>query len=288
MRNNILKNTLSKILLVIPGILIILWVLLPIYWMIVASIVPEVQISRLHLFPRLDQLSLQNYIELLTPGDIIKVKARGIQRYLWNSVVIASFVTVISLVAGSLAAYAISRIRFRGRDLFSGLILFTYVFPGTVLIAPIYLYVKSLGLSNSFAGVIFMELAGILPFISWLLMGYFQELPIEIEESALVDGCNRLQVLLRIVLPISLPGLVTAAIYAFVASWDAFIIPLVILEERDLWTLPIVLRHMIYGEYIKWGQLNGVAVICAVVPAVLFGLIQKYIVRGLAAGAVKG
>jgi len=170
----------------------------------------------------------------------------------------------------------------------SGLILFTYVFPGTVLIAPIYLYVKSLGLSNSFAGVIFMELAGILPFISWLLMGYFQELPLEIEESALVDGCNRIQVLLKIVLPISLPGLVTAAIYAFVASWDAFIIPLVILEKRDLWTLPIVLRHMIYGEYIKWGQLNGVAVICAIVPAVLFGIIQKYIVRGLAAGAVKG
>ncbi|MCD6529273.1 carbohydrate ABC transporter permease [Candidatus Bathyarchaeota archaeon] len=282
------RGILNRILLAIPAVFIVLWILLPIYWMVVASIVPEVQVSRLHLYPRLDQLSLQSYIELFTPGDVIKVRARGIQQYLWNSVVVASFVMVISLMIGSIGAYAISRIRFRGRDLFSGLILFTYVFPSTVLMAPIYLYVRELGLGNSFAGVIFMELAGILPFSTWLLMGYFQELPLEIEESALVDGCSRLQVLLKIVFPISLPGLVTAAIYAFVSSWDAFVIPLIILDERHLWTLPIVTRQMIYGEYIKWSQINGVAVICAIVPAVLFGFMQKYIVRGLAAGAVKG
>jgi len=93
------SSVLNKILLMIPAILITLWVLLPIYWMIVASLVPEVQISRLNLFPRLDQLSLQNYVELLTPGDIIQVKSRGLQKYLWNSVVIASFVTLLSLIA---------------------------------------------------------------------------------------------------------------------------------------------------------------------------------------------
>jgi len=205
-----------------------------------------------------------------------------------NSFIVASSVAFIGVLLSTFAAYSIARMKYRGKNVISVILLFAYLFPGVVLMAPIYLMFSTLNLLNTYHGLIIVHLAVNIPFATWILSGYFQGIPPELEEAAMVDGCSRLGAIFRMILPVSIPGIITAAIYIFTRSWDDLIFPMILFTEEDLYTLPLVSLNLIYGEYIKWGQLMAAAVTSAAVPAILYMYVQKYLVRGLTAGAVKG
>ncbi len=208
--------------------------------------------------------------------------------YVRNSVIIAGTVTTTFLFFSILGAYSLARLRYRGKYFWSSYMLFTYLFPPVVLMIPMYLIMASLGLLNTLQAIIICHLTRTVPFSVWLLNGYFKTLPPDIEESAYLDGCGRLQALLRVVLPVALPGLVVAAIYSFTASWNDFIFAYILVDKPPLLPLSVAAMRIIKFEYVRWSSLMAAGIVSAAVPAALYMFIQKYVVQGLTAGAVKG
>ncbi|MEM3756640.1 MAG: carbohydrate ABC transporter permease, partial [Candidatus Bathyarchaeia archaeon] len=204
------------------------------------------------------------------------------------SLIVSLSVMCIAVALGSLAAYSLVFIYYRGKDLASSFILFAYVFPGFVLMVPIYMIFSSLGLKNTYLGLILADLIGAVPFATWMLRGYFMGIPAELVDSAKVDGCSHISILFRIILPVAAPGVVTAAIFSFVSSWGSLLFPLLLIEGERLLTLPLGIMRFAFGEAYHWGPLMAAAIISAIPPTVLYGIVQKYLAKGLLAGAVKG
>jgi multiple sugar transport system permease protein len=285
-----LRRVLRNTILAVAIVFITAQALVPIYWMVSTSITSDAALYSGSLVPL--NATLDNYIRLVTctpnhcrHGD---PQGRNILLYMGNSTMIAVSVMVISLLASMLAGYSLSRLSFKGKNIFSVSILFTYVFPSIVLLPALYMLLVQLNLVNTLLGVVILDLTFALPFSVWVISGYFQTIPVEIEESALVDGCTRLGVLFRIVLPLAAPGLATVAVYSFIQSWDDLVFAMITLSTESLQTLPLASLYMIVGsESVFWGQLMALAVMGSVVPAVLFVILQKNIAQGLTAGAVK-
>jgi len=256
-------------------------ILAPVYWMVVTSIRPPNDIYKKSLIP--SQITLSNYVEIFSNKPL-----RQFHIYILNSTIVAVSVMCISLIIGSLAGYSLVFFSYKGRELASAYILFAYVFPGFVLMVPIYSIFTSLGLKNTYLGLILAHLIWNVPFSTWMLRGYFMGIPKDLIDSAMVDGCTHLTILLRIVLPIAAPGLVTAAIFSFVGSWDEMLYALLLMDKEEMLTLPIGILRFAFGEAYHWGPLMAAAVISALPPAILYTLIQRYLMKGLLAGAVKG
>ena len=280
------RKRFRKALLYLISALVLTETLFPVVWTVFTAIRPEKELYKRILVPR--RLTLEHFLCIFRPGTFHQVESRGFGRYMLNSFIVASSVAFIGVLLSTFAAYSIARMKYRGKNVISVILLFAYLFPGVVLMAPIYLMFSTLNLLNTYHGLIIVHLAVNIPFATWILSGYFQGIPPELEEAAMVDGCSRLGAIFRMILPVSIPGIITAAIYIFTRSWDDLIFPMILFTEEDLYTLPLVSLNLIYGEYIKWGQLMAAAVTSAAVPAILYMYVQKYLVRGLTAGAVKG
>lgn len=256
-------------------------ILLPIYWMVIASVRTSNDLYTKSLIP--SEITLSNYIEIFSNKPL-----RQFHIYIKNSLIIALSVMCISIIVASLAGYSLVFLSYKGKDMFSSFILFAYVFPGFILMVPIYTIFLSFNLINSYFGIILADLIGAIPFSTWMLRGYMMGIPKDLIDSAMVDGCGHLSALLRIVLPVTAPGLVTVAIFSFVGSWDSLLFPLLLITTEDMLTLPIGIMRFAFGEAYHWGPLMAASVICALPPAILYALVQKYLVKGLLAGAVKG
>jgi multiple sugar transport system permease protein len=196
--------------------------------------------------------------------------------------------SAITAVVVSLGGYAVARLRFRGREAIASLILILYLVPPALLFIPLYRVLAELGATNSLAALFLSYPTFTVPFCTWLLIGFFKALPVELEEAALVDGATRLQALGRVLLPLAAPGIVASAIFAFTLSWNEFLYALVFIQDETKLTVPVGLNLLIYGDVFHWGELMAASVITTVPVMTLYMFIHRWMVEGLAAGAVKG
>jgi multiple sugar transport system permease protein len=208
--------------------------------------------------------------------------------WLRNSLLTAVVVTAITTVIATLSGHAVARLRFRGREGVASLILILYLVPPALLFIPLYRVLAELGATNSLASLFLSYPTFTVPFCTWLLIGFFKALPRELEEAALVDGASRTQAQLRVLLPLAAPGIVASAIFAFTLSWNEFLYALVFIQDETSLTVPVGLNLLIYGDVFHWGQLMAASVITTLPIVVLYMFIHRWMVEGLAAGAVKG
>ena len=252
----------------------------PLLWIIYSSVRgPEAIFSGKMKTP-LKSFTLESYKTLLMVTDF--------PRYFVNSFKIALFVTVLTMIFSILGAYGLSRFRVRGKNVYIMGIFSTQMFPIILIVIPIYNIIFAIGLLDKTIGVVLGQIILVLPFSVWMLKGYFDNLPVDIEDSARIDGCNLFQTLFRIVLPISAPGILVAAFYSFVVSWGDYLIVSVIAQSQRTATLPLVLQRLGSALTMRWDQVAAATVLTIVPTILLFSFVQKWLVEGLTAGAVKG
>jgi multiple sugar transport system permease protein len=263
---------------VLVGLAIV--VLFPFYWMTVTSFKNEEQMRSLisMFWPR--PLVGDNYEQLLSKTDFVK--------WYGNSATVAISSTVLATAVGTIGAYALARLRFLGRGFMASATLITYLVPPSILFIPLYAQMRNLGLANSLGGLIAAYPSFMVPFVTWLLMGYFESIPEELEEAAMIDGATRFGAFYRIVLPLSAPGVLAAGLYAFTQAWNEFLYALVFITDGKLRTLPVGLASFITGDVYGWGYLMAGAVLTTLPVIAAYIYLQKYMVEGLTAGGVKG
>jgi ABC-type glycerol-3-phosphate transport system permease component len=261
-------------------VLMLVWTLVPFYWMIVTSLKKDKEIYGFEatLIPR--QPTLANYTRLFKTTPFVK--------YLRNSTIVALGTTITSLVFGCLGAYALARLRFPGRALIARGLVFTYLVPPALLFIPLFAVMSTLRLVDTHQGLILAYLGFSVPFCTWLLMGYFRSVPLELEEAALVDGCTRLGSLVRIILPMSLPALAVVAFFSFTQSWNEFLYANVFVNSVEVRTITTGLTLFIVEDVFFWGPMMGASFISALPPLALYLIFQRWVVKGLTLGAVKG
>lgn len=283
----------TKLIIIIAAILLILWITIPLYWAFKTSIsYPEEAWN-----PGLPtKVTFENYIQLFNPYPFAKRYAIGAEAALpqpvivpiKNSFIVAIIAATISTIMGMFAGYNLARFHYKGKRLAMYYILFTYIFPTFMLAIPLMIILKQIGLLNTLQGLIFVHLAYTLPYSILMLRSYFMEIPIELEESALIDGCTRSSSFLRITLPLSAPGLVTSFVFAFTLSWNDLLFALILLSSTELYTLPLEMNFFLWGgEIVDPIGLSTVAVFTGIIPVILYMVLQKYIIIGLVRGALK-
>jgi len=208
--------------------------------------------------------------------------------YLKNSIVVSLSTVAVTIAVATPAAYSLTRFRFPGREQLAGTILFTYMFAPIMIIVPFYVMMRFLGLTNTHLGLVLAYTAFCLPFSLWMLRTFFQSIPIDIEQAAMVDGANRVQTVLYVVLPLSLPGVLATSIFTFVLTWNDYIFARVLISADELKTLPVGIADLYNASVVDWGMIMAAGLIILTPVLAVFFLIQKYMVVGLGAGALKG
>jgi multiple sugar transport system permease protein len=204
-----------------------------------------------------------------------------------NSTIVSSVTTVITVISSTLAAYSLARLRYPGRSTLARSVLFVYLIPETLLFIPLFEIMSSIHLLNTYWVLIISYLSFSMPFCTWMLIGYLKGVPIEIEEAALIDGCNRVQALYRIILPMAAPGVVAAALFTFTGAWNEFLYALVMVTNGKLITMPVALSGLIRGDLRLYGPMMAGSLVYFIPVMILYFLGQRFLVGGLAAGAVK-
>ena len=255
-------------------------VLFPFYWMTVTSLKSEDQMRSLLSMFWPSPVVLDNYRQLLAHTDFVA--------WFGNSATVAVSSTLLATAIGTLGAYALARLRFLGRAFMSSAVLITYLVPPSILFIPLYAEMRNLGLADSLAGLIAAYPSFTVPFVTWLLMGYFDSIPEELEEAAMIDGATRFGAFRRIILPLAAPGVLAAALFAFTQAWNEFLYALVFITDVKLRTLPVGLSTFITGDVYGWGYLMAGAVLTTLPVIAAYIYLQKYMVEGLTAGSVKG
>ena len=222
----------------------------------------------------------ENYWQLLKKTDFLS--------WYGNSAIVAISSTFVATAVGTIGAYALARLKFMGRAFMSSAVLITYLVPPSILFIPLYAQIRAFGMSDSLAGLIATYPSFTVPFVTWLLMGYFESIPLELEEAAMIDGATRFGAFRRVILPLAAPGVMAAALYAFTQAWNEFLYALVFITNVKLRTLPVGLSTFITGDVYGWGYLMAGAVLTTLPVIAVYIYLQKYMVEGLTAGSVKG
>lgn len=279
------KSRRQVTLLVCYGIigLFVLFFLFPPYWMAITSLKTNQEIEGLKGIPLLiqDGVTFQHYRDLLAKTDFLI--------YFKNSVLVTVPVVFLSMAISVLAAYALSRLGFIGAGVLGTAVFLVYLVPDSLLFIPLFKIIGSLGLLNSKWSLVLVYPSLIVPFCTWLLIGYFSSIPKELDEAALVDGANHLQMLTRIFLPVAVPGLIAATIFAFTVSWSGFLYPLAFIFSSDQQVLTAgTVTSLIKGDVYHWGGLMAGAVLACLPPVLLYVFLMDYYISGLTAGSTKG
>jgi multiple sugar transport system permease protein len=277
-----------KVLLFLVTLPVLFFIFFPILWLLSASISTQAELFTVppHWIPL--HPTFQNYLDIFFPSQAASSVPRTFAVALLNSFKIASAVTIICIVIGSLAAYALVRIPFGLNHSIQVGIIATRMIPEVSLIVPLFIIASSLQLVNKPIVLILTYMSFALPYAIWLMAAYFQTVPVELEDAARLDGCSRLGILFRVVMPISVPGLVSTAMFVFLLAWDEFFYALIFTSTLAAKTIPVAIAEFI-GRYVV--NVNGMMAggILAAIPPVLVALLfQRYIVSGMTAGAVKG
>ena len=266
----------------LPLVFYLVFLLFPFYWMSIVSLKPTNDLFDLQFNPFwIQRFTWENYTYLF--------RETAFAEWVKNTLIVSVVSTVLSLVCSIFAGYALARLRFPGSNFLGVGIFLVYLVPPSLLFLPLAQVIAKLGLYNTYWALILTYPTQLIPFASWLLMGYFRTIPREIEESAMADGCSRLQILLRIVLPLSVPGLLSAGIFSFTLTWNEFLYALIFMSSGEMKTIPVgVVSDLIKADTLFWGSLMAAAVLGSVPVALIYSFFVKYYVSGLTAGAVKG
>jgi multiple sugar transport system permease protein len=259
--------------------LVLIFLFFPVYWMVSTS-----------LKSRADTFAIPPQIIPIRPtlAAFYSLKDENFFVYVKNSAIVASLTTLITVVVASLSSYSFTRLRTKTASVVFYSILATQMFPLSVLIIPIYIIISRIKLYNTFAGLIISYLAFALPFCIWYLRSYFEKIPIEIEEAALIDGCTRPQILSKIIAPLSLPGIVATAFFAFLTSWDEFLFALTLTNRNNMRTVPPGLVISFVGEFgYRWPEMMAASLTISLPVVILFLLFSRYIISGLTEGSIK-
>jgi multiple sugar transport system permease protein len=225
--------------------------------------------------------TLDNYWELITNSLF--------QGFFINSVVVTVVVVALTMVISILAAFALARMRFWGSQVLATGVFLTYLVPDTLLFIPLYQIVGGLGLLNSIWGLVLVYPTLTVPFCTWIMIGYFASIPKELDEAALIDGATWPQMLMKIFIPVALPGIIAATIFAFTVSWAAFVYPTAFITTPDQMPLTIgVVSQLVRGDVFVWGQITAGALLAALPPVIVYAFLMDYYIAGLTAGATKG
>jgi multiple sugar transport system permease protein len=260
--------------------LMLLWTGIPFYWMIVTSLKHDKEIYGYEATLIPEKPTVDNYITIFKDTPYLL--------FLRNSVVVAVSSTLLSIIIASLGAYAIARLKFPGRELLARALVCTYLVPPSLLFIPLFAIMSALRFTDTLYGLTIAYLGGDVPFCTWLLMGYFKSVPVELEEAALVDGCNRVTALIRVILPVSLPALVVVMFFSFTRSWNEFLYAYVFTSTNQARTITAGLVNFMSADVFFWGPLMASTIISALPPVIMFLVFQRWVVQGLTLGAVKG
>jgi len=266
----------------LPLVFYLVFLLFPFYWMTLVSLKPTNDLFDMKFNPFwIKRFTLENYLYLF--------QNTAFPEWVKNTLIVSVISTALSLGCSIFAGYALARLRFPGSNFLGVGIFLAYLVPPTLLFLPLAQVIAKLNLYNTYWALILTYPTQLVPFASWLLMGYFRTIPKEIEESAMADGCSRMAILLRIVLPLSVPGLLSAGIFCFTLSWNEFLYALIFMSSGNMKTIPVgVVSDMIKADTLFWGSLMASAVLGSVPIAFLYSFFVKHYVSGLTAGAVKG
>lgn len=254
--------------------------LFPFYWVVITAFKTDDQIRSLQSIFWPAPWSVTHFTYMLQQTDF--------PRWFVNSVEVSVVTVVISLLVGSLGAYALVRLRWRGAAFLSTAILFAYLMPGVMLFIPLYKIFTVLHLVDHLTALMIAYPTFGLPFACWLLMGYYRSIPSDLEEAALIDGCNYLQAFFRIILPLTLPALLTVALFAITSAFNEFLFAYVFVRPEPLRTLPVGLANMVIGDIFPWGNLFAACILTTIPVVIVYMLAQRFMVEGLTAGSVKG
>lgn len=258
----------------------VLVVSFPFYFMVLTALRSQKDVYNKQTMLVPANLILDNFGIVLNNTDLV--------RWISNSVVVGVVSSALALVIGILAAYSLARLRFFGSNTLARSVLFMYLIPSSLLFIPLYLIIANIGLLNSLWALILSYQTFNVPFCTWMLLGYFRTIPIELEDAARIDGCSRMGVLARVILPLSAPGIVTAFIFSFTNSWNEFLYAAVMAQRSELRTIPVGLYSFQIADILLWGQLMAAAIIATAPVLILYMLVQRFVVQGLTAGSVKG
>jgi ABC-type glycerol-3-phosphate transport system permease component len=274
-----LRSALTLVMQYTLALLLAVYSAFPIYYMIICSFrEPSVFYASRSLLP--NSITFEYYRTLIRRTDFL--------HQFFNSVIVATITVVATLVISIMVAYAVSRYRVRGKGFIVGTMLYAYMFPPLLLAIPLTTIFATIGLADTLPSLIAAHFTMTLPLAVWFLWGFLKAMPFELEEAAMIDGCSRLGAFVRIILPLSLPGLTTVAIFSFLLSWTDYTFALVLLSADTNKTLPVGLATLLAGVDMPWGEVMAGATLIVVPLFVLFAFFSRYFVAGMAAGAVKG
>ena len=266
----------------LPVILFLVLALFPFYWMAITSIKPNSELYNKNMMPLLVHApTLKHYIDLFNTTSFLL--------WTWNTMLVAVISTAISLVLGIMLAYPLARIDFPGAGLIAIGVAAVYLVPQPLLFIPLADLINQLNLGNTLTAVILTYPTMLVPFVAWLLLGYFKTVPMELEEAARIDGASRLQTMRRIFLPLCTPGFISAGIFAFTLAQNEFLYALIFLTKSAVRTVPVgVISELIRGDVFYWGQLMAAALLGSIPVAIIYSFFVEHYVSGLTSGAVKG
>lgn len=262
-------------------------ILAPFGWLLISSVSAPTDLLAKPLSFIPEHPTLDRYAALITSSDPTS-SAAGFRAALGNSIVVSTIATVVGLVVGVPAAYAFSRLRFPGRRWLILVFMATYMLPPIALVIPLYQIMSGLGLLDTTTALVAIYSSFITPFVIWIMRGYFDAISPELDDAARVDGCTRLGALIRVLIPVSTPGLASTALLAFLLAWDEFFYALVMTQTNAGKTLPVALNDFIGRHGIDFGLLAAGGVVAALPPLLIAFIFQRFLVAGLTAGGVKG
>lgn len=273
------KSISKQIVVYITLALLLILALFPLYWMLNTSFKSQGEIYNLtpSFWPK--EFGWAAYDKLITE--------KGFLNNIKNSLLVSLSVSFFSIIVSMFAAYAISKLQFRGRSFISRGILYAYLMPRAVLFIPLYMLVSAIGVSNSIYGLMLIYPTITIPYATWMLISYFKSIPVEIEEAAMIDGCSRGRTLRSIIFPLAAPGLAATFIFAFTLCWSEYLYALVVVTKSTDKTITLGLSEMIVGDVFAWGPLMGGSIIASIPVIIMYLFTSKYMVSGMTVGGVK-
>lgn len=258
----------------------LLFALFPLYWVIKISVTPDKLLysEGVKMWP--SAFTFEHFRRVFVESDF--------PTFFSNSLIVSFSTAALATVISALAGYAFSRFSFKGKTVIAALLLFTQMFPLVMILAPIYKVMAPLGLTNNLLGLILIYTAFNVPFATFLMQSFFDAIPKDLEESAMLEGCTRFQALVKVLAPLTLPGMAATLGFVFTAAWSELLFSLMLINKNAVMTFPVGLLSFVSKFAVSWGDMMAAAVLALIPACLFFAFIQRYLIQGLTAGAVKG
>lgn len=283
-----MKKILYRILLYFMVAVILIWIIAPYAWLVISSLSTRAELISVPLRWIPKKINLEGYKQILLGGEFATRAARDFKKGALNSLLVATFVTLICMGAGSLAAFSFSRFKSKLLRMTFLSILMSYMLPPISIAIPIYIILSRLHILDNIGSLVFVYCSFNLPLAVWFMKTFFDEIPVDLEEAAQIDGCSKLKTLWKIVMPLSTPGLASTAIFIFVVSWNEFFFALLYTTTLASKTLPVLVGEFSSKIAVDYVMISTAGILAGIPPVIMAVVFQKYIVQGLTAGAVKG